>query len=184
MNKRTYSRIPFVIVFVSLIFLMLPILLSCDNCLIVRTQISHKILNLEQIDVSSIRDSFGKNFIQLIFNSDEYTINADSLKLIANVDNYHVNYIVIKSKDAYTYKKEWPEVTSIISNNYKVNHDTIYIRFKAHPIFIKDRIKDFEKSPIYHILPSNFILRNGKPIITDTITFQICKCPIIHINML
>ena len=169
-----------------LIIFMLIGSVSCDPCLINGTHLPILKTPSGELDITEIRDDIGggRNFLKIFFKGDGYTINPDSLKLVADHSNYQINYFVFKTNQPYRYSDEWPDNCDLISDTYRIDNDTVYVHFKAHSIFVKDRNKEFEESPIYHILPCDFILYDGKPVINDTITIHICKCPIFHVNQL
>ena len=184
-NNNSFKIYKLVLSIAFILFLLIGSV-SCDPCLFSMIHVTEVKTPTGELDITEIRDGIGmgRNFLQIILKGDGYEINPDSLKLVADNKNYHINYYVFKTNQHYKFDDKWPYVKNLISNRCHVGNDTIYVSFKAHSIFVKDRNKDFEESPVYHILPCDFIKYNSDSIINDTITIRICKCPIIHINQL
>ena len=105
----------------------------------------------------------GNNYIEVALKGDGYIINADSMKLVTESSLYEPRQIY---------------------NNYHLGNDTIYIGFETRRINRKNKDKKFEKSPVYKILPSDFILCNGIPVIRDTLTVQSPIIPIVHTSQI
>lgn len=184
-NKNRFKLHKLALSTVLIIFMLIGTV-SCDPCLISGTRLPILKTPSGELDITEIRDGIGggRNFLKIFLKGEGYMINPDSLKLVADNSNYQINYFVFKTNQPYRYSDEWPDNCDLISDNYRIDNDTVYVRFKANRIFVKDSNKEFEESPIYHILPCDFILYDGKPVINDTITIHICKCPIIHVNQL
>ncbi len=126
----------------------------------------------------------GNNYIEVALKGDGYIINADSMKLVTESSLYEVSYYVFKPQKSYQYEGGWPDEPRQIYNNYHLGNDTIYIGFETRRINRKNKDKKFEKSPVYKILPSDFILCNGIPVIRDTLTVQSPIIPIVHTSQI
>lgn len=161
-----------------LLILLQVLILSCDPYLFASFDKPVKLNGAGNADVWGILDTNRKNVLRIRLNGIGYEVNPDSLKIVAESNQYQIeSHVYMVNEPRYPYSTWNKPIENAISQSISVDNDSIFVVFLAHRPNKNKRDKKFERMPVYHLLPGNFITFDGKPVITDSINIEWPKHP-------
>lgn len=159
-------------------FILLPLFMTSCSWIVSFGE-QEKLIGAGEAYVWGLLDLQRNNILRFNLKGIGYEVNPDSLKIVAESSQYQIeSHVFIVNEPRFPYSTWNKPIEEAISQSISVDNDSIFVVFWAHRPNKEKRDKKFEKMPVYHLLPGNFITCDGKPVITDSVHICWPKHPI------